>query len=42
MKQQSLEASEFEVYRNKTRKEIFLEEINLIIPWQEMAEANKP
>lgn len=42
MKQQSLEASGFEVYRKKTRKEIFLEEMEQIIPWQEMNEAIKP
>ena len=42
MKQQSLEASGFEVYRKKTRKEIFLEEMEKIIPWQEMSEAIKP
>lgn len=42
MKQQSLEASGFEVYRKKTRKEIFLEEMEQIIPWQEMSEAIKP
>lgn len=42
MKQQSLEASGFEIYRKKTRKEIFLEEMEQIIPWQEMSEAIKP
>jgi len=42
MKQQSLEASGFEVYRKKTRKEIFLEEMEQIIPWQELSEAIKP
>jgi transposase, IS5 family len=36
MKQQSLEASGFEVYRKKTRKEIFLEEMEQIIPWAEL------
>jgi IS5 family transposase len=42
VKQQSLEASGFEVYRKKTRKERFLEEMNEIIPWVEMAEAITP
>ena len=42
MKQRSLEVSGFEVYRKKTRKEIFLEEMDQIIPWQEMSEAIKP
>lgn len=42
MKQQSLEASGFEKYRKKTRKEIFLEEMEQIIPWQEMCEAISP
>ena len=42
MKQQSLEADGFEKYRKKTRKEIFLEEMEQIIPWQEMSEAIKP
>ena len=41
MKQQSLEASGFEVYRKKTRKEIFLEEMEQIIPWTELCEAIK-
>lgn len=42
MKQQSLEASGFEVFRKKTRKEIFLEEMNRIIPWLEMTEVIRP
>lgn len=42
MKQQSLEASGFEVYRKKTRKELFLEEMEQIIPWQEMSDAISP
>ncbi len=42
MKQQSLEASGFEKYRKKTRKEIFLDEMNEIIPWKEMAEVIAP
>ena len=42
MKQQSLEASGFEKFRKKTRKEVFLEEMEQIIPWVEMSEAIKP
>jgi IS5 family transposase len=42
MKQQSLEASGFEVYRKKTRKEMFLDEMSQIIPWEELCEAIKP
>lgn len=42
MKQQSLEASGFEVYRKKTRKEIFLSEMDRIIPWKELSEAIRP
>ena len=42
MKQQSLEATGFEVYRKKTRKELFLEDMEKIIPWEEMAEAIRP
>lgn len=39
MKQQSLEATGFELYRKKTRKEIFLEEMEYIIPWSELYQA---
>ena len=42
MKQQSLEASGFEKYRKKTRKEMFLDEMNEIIPWAEMTKAIAP
>ena len=42
MKQQSLEVSGFERYRKKTRKEIFLEEMERIIPWSELCDAIKP
>jgi len=34
MKQQSLEATGFEKYRKKTRKEHFLDEMEQIIPWE--------
>ena len=42
MRQQSFAAEDFEKYRKKTRKEVFLEEMDQIIPWQEMSEAVKP
>lgn len=42
MKQQSLSGNGFEKYHKKTRKEIFLEEMEQIIPWQELSEAIKP
>ena len=42
MKHRSLETIGFEKYRKKTRKEIFLEEMDQIIPWSEMCAAIKP
>jgi IS5 family transposase len=36
MKQRRLEASGFEKYRKKTRKEQFLDEMEQIIPWKEL------
>lgn len=42
MKQQSLEAAGFEVYRKKTRKEKFLDDMEQIIPWSELTEAIEP
>jgi len=42
MKQQSLDASGFEKYRKKTRKEIFLEQMNEILPWVELCKAIEP
>lgn len=42
MKQQSLEATGFEVYRKKTRKEMFLDDMEQIIPWAELTEAIRP
>jgi IS5 family transposase len=36
MKQKRLEASGFEKYRKKTRKEQFLDEMEQIIPWKEL------
>jgi len=42
MRQQSFAAEDFEKYRKKTRKEMFLEEMDQIIPWQEMSQAVEP
>ena len=42
MRQQSFIAEDFEKYRKKIRKEVFLEEMDQIIPWQEMSEAVNP
>lgn len=42
MKQQSLEASGFEKYRKKTRKELFLDQMHEILPWTELCEAIEP
>lgn len=42
MKQQSLEVTGFEKYRKKTRKEQFLDEMDLIIPWKELCDVIKP
>jgi IS5 family transposase len=42
MDQPSLSASGFEKYRKKTRKQQFLEEMEVIIPWRELAAAIEP
>jgi len=42
MKQQSLEATGFEKYRKKTRKEQFLDEMDQIIPCKELCEVIDP
>jgi IS5 family transposase len=42
MRQQSLADGSFEKYRKKTRKELFLEEMDQIIPWQELTVAIEP
>lgn len=42
MKQQSLDSSGFEKYRKKTRKEIFLGQMNDILPWSELSKAIEP
>jgi IS5 family transposase len=42
MRQQSLADGSFEKYRKKTRKEIFLDEMDQIIPWQELTAVIEP
>jgi IS5 family transposase len=42
MRQQSLANGGFEKYRKKTRKEQFLDEMDQIIPWQELAAVIEP
>ena len=42
MKQHSLEVSGFEKYRKKTRKEVFLEQMDEILPWSELCNAIEP
>jgi len=42
MRQQSFVANDFEKYRKKTRKEIFLEEMDRIIPWKALSKVIKP
>ena len=42
MRQQSFVANDFEKYRKKTRKEIFLEEMDQIIPWKALSKVIKP
>lgn len=42
MRQQSLEASGFERFRKKTRKEIFLDKMDNLIPWAELCAAIEP
>lgn len=42
LRQPSLADGSFEKYRKKTRKEVFLEEMDQIIPWQELTAAIEP
>jgi IS5 family transposase len=42
MRQPSLSASGFEKYRKKTRKQQFLEEMEVIVPWRELGAAIEP
>jgi IS5 family transposase len=42
MRQQSFASDDFEKYRKKTRKEIFLEEMDHIIPWKALSKVIKP
>jgi len=42
MRQQSFAADDFEKFRKKTRKEIFLDEMEQIIPWKALSKVIKP
>lgn len=42
MRQQSLQPDGFEKYRKPTRKEIFLKDMEQIIPWRELCQVIKP
>jgi len=42
MRQQSFATDDFEKYRKKTRKELFLEEMDQIIPWKALSKVIKP
>ena len=42
MRQDSFSDAGFEKFRKKTRKEQFLEEMEMIIPWKELTEAIEP
>ena len=42
MRQQTLASNGFEKYRKKTRKEQFLDEMHVVIPWKELCEAIEP
>ncbi len=42
MRQQSFASEDFEKYRKKTRKEVFLEEMDQIIPWQSLSKVIGP
>jgi len=42
MRQQSFVANDFEKYRKKTRKELFLDDMEQIIPWQDLCVAIEP
>jgi len=42
MRQPSFASDDFEKYRKKTRKEVFLEEMDQIIPWQALSQVIKP
>ncbi len=42
MRQQSFASDDFEKFRKKTRKEVFLEEMDHIIPWKALSKVIKP
>jgi len=41
-KQRSFADQEYEKFRKKTRREQFLEEMNVVVPWQELTKINEP
>lgn len=42
MKQQSLEATGFKKYHKKTRKDVFLDQMNEILPWSDLCQLIAP
>jgi IS5 family transposase len=42
MKQQTLADGSFEKFRKKTRKEQFLDEMETLIPWQQLTKVIEP
>ncbi len=42
MRQQTLADGSFEKFRKKTRKELFLDDMEQIIPWQDLCAAIEP
>ena len=42
MRQQTLADDSFEKFRNKTRKELFLDDMDRIIPWQNLCGTIEP
>jgi len=41
-KQRSFAEQEYEKFRKKTRREQFLEEMNVVVPWQELTKIIEP
>jgi len=41
-KQRSFSDQEYEKYCNKTRREQFLEDMNAVMPWQELIDVIEP
>ena len=42
MKQQNIDVNSFEKYRKRTHKEVFLEQMNDILPWAELCQTIEP